>query len=85
MSTSDTLKEYYARRAPEYENVYLKPERQQDIATLRALLQQLLAGHTLLELACGTGPPRALSDRGQIVDCRLNYYRRVQGRQARAR
>jgi len=37
------------------------------------------------ELACGTGPPRALSDRGQIVDCRLNYYRRVRGRQARAR
>ena len=25
----------------------------------------------VLELACGTGPPRAPSDHGQIVDCRL--------------
>ena len=29
------LKTYYARRASEYERIYIKPERQDDLATLR--------------------------------------------------
>lgn len=47
--------EYYAKRAPEYEAVYEKPERQHDLAALGALLRRLLRGHDVLELACGTG------------------------------
>jgi SAM-dependent methyltransferase len=50
-----TLVEYYTRRAGEYERIYAKPERQEDLATLRALLKQWLAGHQVLEVACGTG------------------------------
>ena len=46
---------YYAARAAEYDDVYLKPERQDDIASLSLILRSLLAGHSVLEVACGTG------------------------------
>src|SRR5438067_13077942 len=49
------LKEYYAARADEYEKIYGLLERQEDIARLRAMLQALLSGHDVLEVACGTG------------------------------
>lgn len=49
------LREYYARRAHEYENIYHRPERQSDLAALRKLLRELLAGEDVLEVACGTG------------------------------
>jgi demethylmenaquinone methyltransferase/2-methoxy-6-polyprenyl-1,4-benzoquinol methylase len=49
------LVEYYAQRAAEYERIYAKPERQADLATLRSHATHLLAGHDVLELACGTG------------------------------
>jgi ubiquinone/menaquinone biosynthesis C-methylase UbiE len=52
---SASLVEYYGRRASEYEQVYKKPERQADLQALTLLLQQLLAGEDVLELACGTG------------------------------
>jgi SAM-dependent methyltransferase len=52
---SGSLTEYYARRAPEYERIYQKPERQDDLAQLGRLLQKLLTGEDVLELACGTG------------------------------
>lgn len=47
--------DYYARRAPEYDDIYRKPERQEDLASLREFLPILLAGREVLELACGTG------------------------------
>ena len=50
-----SLLEYYGKRAVEYEQVYAKPERQPELAGLTLLLQGLLAGHDVLELACGTG------------------------------
>jgi SAM-dependent methyltransferase len=53
--TADGLIAYYAARAAEYDEIYLKPERQDDIASLRTILRELLAGHTVLEVACGTG------------------------------
>ena len=31
----DALADYYAKRAPEYERIYKKPERQADLRTLR--------------------------------------------------
>jgi demethylmenaquinone methyltransferase/2-methoxy-6-polyprenyl-1,4-benzoquinol methylase len=49
------LREYYARRASEYERVYTKPERQGDLARLTTLLREMLRGHDVLEVACGTG------------------------------
>jgi ubiquinone/menaquinone biosynthesis C-methylase UbiE len=55
MAMDDGLKEYYAARAGEYEQIYELPERQEDIARLRAMLQGLLSGHDILEVACGTG------------------------------
>ncbi|MBI3370611.1 MAG: class I SAM-dependent methyltransferase [Betaproteobacteria bacterium] len=49
------LEEYYARRAAEYERIYAKPERQADLAVLRARIGAFFAGRRVLELACGTG------------------------------
>jgi demethylmenaquinone methyltransferase/2-methoxy-6-polyprenyl-1,4-benzoquinol methylase len=55
MPDDSPLREYYARRAAEYERVYEKPERQVDLARLRAQLPPLFAGAAVLEIACGTG------------------------------
>ena len=53
--TESSLTGYYARRAAEYERIYARPERQADLAALRARLAHLFARRRLLELACGTG------------------------------
>lgn len=47
--------DYYARRANEYEGIYTKPERQQDLECLHGWLAQQVRGCHVLELACGTG------------------------------
>ena len=49
------LAEYYRERAAEYDAVYAKPERQQDLARLHGLLSPLVAGQRVLEVAAGTG------------------------------
>ncbi len=54
MSVS-SLVDYYTRRASEYERIYHKPERQKALSSLAEQLRSLLAGHSVLELACGTG------------------------------
>lgn len=46
---------YYARRAPHYDELYVKPERQNDLAALRTHLQTAFADRKVLEIACGTG------------------------------
>lgn len=46
---------YYARRAAEYERIYHKPERQDELRRLEAMLPALFAGRRVLEVACGTG------------------------------
>jgi ubiquinone/menaquinone biosynthesis C-methylase UbiE len=51
----DSLAAYYARRAAEYERIYAKPERQADLASLRARVAELFCGRNVLEMACGTG------------------------------
>jgi SAM-dependent methyltransferase len=51
----EELLAYYARRAREYERIYEKPERQADLVRLRSWLRDTLAGHRILEVACGTG------------------------------
>ena len=55
MSNDASLIDYYAKRANEYERIYEKPERQNDLAKLKELFQKTCAGHYILEIACGTG------------------------------
>jgi len=49
------LRGYYASRAPEYDAIYAKPERQADLRKLEALLPSLFQGARVLDVACGTG------------------------------
>ena len=49
------LREYYARRAAEYDRVYAKPERQDDLHELARWVAEWAEGRRVLELACGTG------------------------------
>jgi demethylmenaquinone methyltransferase/2-methoxy-6-polyprenyl-1,4-benzoquinol methylase len=49
------MHDYYASRAPEYDRVYLKPERQADLDEIRRWLPTLFTGKSVLEVACGTG------------------------------
>ena len=51
----DALADYYAKRAPEYERIYRKPERQMDLRVLREFVAKIFAGRAVLEVACGTG------------------------------
>lgn len=46
---------YYAARAQEYDRVYAKPERQQDLRAIEQWLPGVLQGRAVLEVACGTG------------------------------
>jgi SAM-dependent methyltransferase len=49
------LAEYYRRRACEYDAIYAKPERQDDLARLHDLFPRLFTGSRVLEIAAGTG------------------------------
>ncbi len=49
------MQTYYAARAPEYDNVYAKPERQNDLRLIEGWLPEVFARSTVLEVACGTG------------------------------
>jgi demethylmenaquinone methyltransferase/2-methoxy-6-polyprenyl-1,4-benzoquinol methylase len=49
------MEEYYAKRASEYENIYLKPERQEFIKDSKNILRQYFLNKNVLEIACGTG------------------------------
>ena len=50
-----SMQAYYAARAPEYDAVYLKPERQGDLRAIEQWLPPIFAGARVLEVACGTG------------------------------
>jgi SAM-dependent methyltransferase len=47
--------QFYAKNAANHDRVYDEPERQQDLAAMRAGVAETLRGHIVLELACGTG------------------------------
>src|SRR5689334_12775300 len=55
MTIESSMVAYYAQRAWEYERVYQKPERQQDLRRLRDFVERACAGAHVLEIACGTG------------------------------
>lgn len=48
------MEDYYAARAKEYDQVYLKQERQSDLRELEQWLPQRLKNRQVLEVACGT-------------------------------
>lgn len=48
------MQDYYAARAAEYDQIYLKPERQNDLRQIESWLASALAGRRVLEIACGT-------------------------------
>ncbi len=51
----DRMKNYYAARAAEYEQIYHKPERQADLRAIEAWLPQHFTNTRVLDVACGTG------------------------------
>jgi ubiquinone/menaquinone biosynthesis C-methylase UbiE len=51
----ENLLAYYGQRAQEYEEIYQKPERRVDLDQIRHWIREALAGHRILEVACGTG------------------------------
>jgi SAM-dependent methyltransferase len=53
--SKEQLVGFYAKSAANVERVYDKPERQHDLADLRDGVAQVLRGHVVLELACGSG------------------------------
>ncbi len=52
---AEDMQAYYASRAAEYERIYAKPERQDDLRAIEAWLPAQFANHDVLEIACGTG------------------------------
>jgi 2-polyprenyl-3-methyl-5-hydroxy-6-metoxy-1,4-benzoquinol methylase len=46
---------YYKARAKEYEKIYHRPERQEDLLLAEQILQDIFAGKDVFEIACGTG------------------------------
>ena len=55
MRAASELGAYYSARAQEYDRVYAKPERQQDLREIERWLPVVFAGRSILEVACGTG------------------------------
>src|ERR1051326_9184880 len=55
MNTKTDTQLYYAHNPVGRDLVYLKPERQDDLRTLRSLFCAKMAGEEVLEIACGTG------------------------------
>ncbi len=49
------LVKYYKDRAKEYEKIYSKPERQEELITASKILQETFRGKSVFEIACGTG------------------------------
>jgi len=49
------MQDYYAARAAEYDRVYAKPERQDDLRAVERWLPARFTGRRVLEIACGTG------------------------------
>ncbi len=52
---NENLKEYYSKRAAEYEIIYQKPERQEELQQIKSFLKNELKNFSVYEAACGTG------------------------------
>lgn len=51
----DKILEYYARRAPEYERIYHRSARQEDLRKIERMIGEIFQDLDVLEVACGTG------------------------------
>lgn len=49
------LRAYYDERANEYDNIYLNPKEQKDLAEATKIIQRLFLERSVVEFACGTG------------------------------
>jgi len=49
------MQDYYAARAREYDQIYMKPERQGNLRHMESWLTDVFAKRSVLEIACGTG------------------------------
>jgi protein-L-isoaspartate O-methyltransferase len=47
--------QFYAKSASNHDRIYDRPERQADLKAMHGHVAATLRGHTVLELACGTG------------------------------
>ncbi|MBC7686355.1 MAG: class I SAM-dependent methyltransferase [Bdellovibrionales bacterium] len=47
--------QFYAKSASNHDRIYDRPERKDDLAAMCKHVAEALRGHTVLELACGTG------------------------------
>jgi len=68
--TSVGMREYYSRRAEEYEEVYHRDDSaaQRELQTIRHSLTTTLQGRRILEVACGTGYwTRSLSESAKWI------------------
>ncbi len=54
-SMNADLVSYYKDRAKEYEKIYTKPERQNDLLLVEQTLQDIFRDKKVFEIACGTG------------------------------
>jgi ubiquinone/menaquinone biosynthesis C-methylase UbiE len=68
------MPDYYAKRAQEYERIYEKPERQEDITRVRGLLSDAFAGMRVLDVSCGTAfwTSAFSSSAKSVVGCDIN-------------
>ncbi len=73
-SHTPQLESYYAQRAREYERIYEKAERQEELAWLRGRVPELFAGRRVLEIACGTGywTQHIARKAAHVVACDIN-------------
>jgi protein-L-isoaspartate O-methyltransferase len=53
--SNEKVVEFYARSAAAIGQAYQDPERQEELEEVQERVQELLAGHTVLELGCGRG------------------------------
>jgi demethylmenaquinone methyltransferase/2-methoxy-6-polyprenyl-1,4-benzoquinol methylase len=54
-TAGESMEDYYAARAAEYDRIYLKPERQEDLRAIERWLPARFTDRAVLEVACGTG------------------------------
>jgi SAM-dependent methyltransferase len=52
---TEQLAQFYAVEAQEYDRVYANPEVEDDLDELHDKIDEVLSGHKVLEIACGTG------------------------------